>query len=196
MANFKAVSGWTWFAITLEEIYGNSILTFYAAHDSYTGLITGLPARSESTTLAGFYTDPLPAAKPNLKINFGCRRNSDQVCYRAMIGYFFQFKVWADKGLKVADLAFEISNSCGATGGCNVCWQANQCFSQRSNVIFELDLEQNTQTLLSRVPSGTYSFIVGDTNVASTFDDPIRVMNQGLRFSKNKFIKNNNSPNI
>lgn len=111
VANFKAVSGWTWFAITVEEIYANSILTFYAAHDSYTGFAAGsLPARSERTTLTGFYTDPLPAAKPNLKINFGCRRNADQVCYRAMIGYFFQLKIWADRGLRATDLAFEISN--------------------------------------------------------------------------------------
>jgi hypothetical protein len=77
VANFKAASGWTWFAITVQEIYQNSILTFYAAHDSYTGLLTGLPAKSETTTLSGFYTDPLPAAKPQLKIYFGCRRNAD-----------------------------------------------------------------------------------------------------------------------
>lgn len=90
VANFKAASGWTWFAITVEEIYANSILTFYAAQDSYTGLLSPtFPAKMETVTLTGFYTDPLPADKPNVKINLGCRRNSDQVCYRAMIGYLF-----------------------------------------------------------------------------------------------------------
>jgi hypothetical protein len=45
-----------------------------------------------------------------------------------MIGYFFQFKIWAGRGLSLAELAFEISNSCGSAG-CAVCWTANQCFS-------------------------------------------------------------------
>jgi len=52
---FKAFSGWMYFAITVEEIYGNSIVTFYAAADSYSNLLANVPAKSESTTLKGFY---------------------------------------------------------------------------------------------------------------------------------------------
>lgn len=49
--NIKAASGWTYFAITVNEIYGNSILTFYAAQDSYTSLLASMPAQKESATL-------------------------------------------------------------------------------------------------------------------------------------------------
>jgi hypothetical protein len=91
-----------------------------------------------------------------------------------LIGYFFQFKIWANKGLKLADLAFEISNACGSAG-CSVCWQANQCFSQRSNLIFELDLEQDGQSITSKLPLNAYTFQLGATSAVSVFDDPIRV---------------------
>ncbi len=98
--SFKAVSGWMYFAITVQEIYGNSILTFYAAANSYSNLLPSMPAKGESTTLQGFYTDP--AASPAVKIYFGCRRNMNGVCYRSMSGYFFNFKIWADKSLTQA----------------------------------------------------------------------------------------------
>jgi hypothetical protein len=92
--NFKAASGWTWFALTIDEVYGNSILSFYAAHDSYSAAIAGgPPAKVEMSTLTGFYTDP--AASPNKKIYFGCRRNVKGVCYRSTSGYFYSFKIWS-----------------------------------------------------------------------------------------------------
>jgi two-component system chemotaxis response regulator CheY len=58
----------------------------------------------ETVTLAGFYTDPLPAAKPQLKLYLGCRRNSDLICYRPMIGYFYQLKIWDSLALSSAQL--------------------------------------------------------------------------------------------
>lgn len=71
--SFLAQSGWTWFSIVVEEVYGNSVVSFYAANNGYTtGLLTSPspPARLEKVTLTGFYTDP--AASANIKINFGC----------------------------------------------------------------------------------------------------------------------------
>ena len=65
---------------------------------------------------------------------------------------------------------------------------ASQCFSQRSNLIFELDLEQDTQSIKSKLPLNYYTFQLGATTDVSVFDDPIRVTLQGLRFTKNKFI--------
>jgi len=66
VGSVKALSGWTWFAITLQEIYGNTILTFYTGHDNYVQpfLANDFAVKVETVTLAGFYTDPLPAAKP------------------------------------------------------------------------------------------------------------------------------------
>jgi hypothetical protein len=140
--SFKAVSGWTWFAITVEEVYGNSVLSFYAAHDSYSGLITpGPPAKLEKVTLTGFYTDPAPS--PNIEVYFGCRRNVKGVCYRSMVGYFYYLKVWEQMALTLGNLASEITGSCG-NAGCTVCHIDNKCFSQRNVLIYELDLEQNT----------------------------------------------------
>lgn len=141
--SFLSQSGWTWFSIVVEEVYGNSIVSFYAANDGYT---TGLlappnpPARLERVTLTGFYTDPAPSA--NIKIYFGCRRNVKGVCYRTQIGYLYQFKIWSATALTAANLALEITASCG-NAGCNVCHTDNKCFSQRDVTIFELDLEQN-----------------------------------------------------
>jgi hypothetical protein len=42
----------------------------------------------------------------------------------------------------------------------------------------------------------TYTFRLGASTAISVFDDPIRVTLQGLRFSKNKFIENTNTPTI
>ena len=142
VASMKATSGWTWFAITVQEIYANTILTFYASHDSYVAPFAtdGLSAKVETVTLTGFYTDPLPTDKPQLKIYFGCRRNSDLVCYRAMIGYFYQMKIWQDQALKPINLAPEVSTACGSAG-CLVCPVAGSCLSSKSTLIFEVDLE-------------------------------------------------------
>ena len=118
----KALSGWTWFAITLQEIYGNTILTFYSGHDSYTApfITADFIVKVETVTLAGFYTDPLPVAKPQLKLYFGCRRNSDLICYRPMIGYFYQLKIWDSLALSSVQLQTEISSTCLA-GACLLC---------------------------------------------------------------------------
>jgi hypothetical protein len=106
VAGMKALSGWTWFAITLQEIYGNTILTFYSGHDNYIApfVAADFIVKVETVTLAGFYTDPLPSAKPQLKLYLGCRRNSDLICYRPMIGYFYQLKIWDSLALSSAQL--------------------------------------------------------------------------------------------
>lgn len=125
--------GWTWFSIVVQVIYGNSLLTFYAANDAYTGLSAPVPAKSEVTTLTGYYVDP-PAA-PTLMIYFGCRRNTKLVCYRALSGYFYSFKVWGSQALTPINLGFEITTSCGVAG-CGVCHTDNLCFSQRNMLIY------------------------------------------------------------
>ena len=143
---FKAASGWTWFSISVQEVYGKSVVSFYAAHDSYTGLASPPPAKTEKVTLSGYYTDPV--ASPNIKIYFGCRRNMRGVCYRSMLGYFFHFKIWAAQALTPAQLGSEITTTCGSAA-CGVCHTDGKCFSQRSLIIYELDLEQDTQLLTS-----------------------------------------------
>ncbi len=97
--------------------------------------------------------------------------------------------------MKSTDLAFEVTNLCGAAG-CGVCPPSGQCFSQRSNLIFELDLEQDNQQIVSQRTTDVYDFRLGATTSVSLFDDPIRVKNQGLKFSKNKFIESMNTPTI
>jgi hypothetical protein len=185
----KAASGWTWYSIVVEEVYGNSILTFYTSHDSYTGLPAApdVPARSEKVTLIGKYTDPTPS--PTVKIYFGCRRNFKGVCYRPLSGYFYQFKIWAGTGLKSVDLANEISTACTAgLGGCAVCALDGKCFTERSVIVFEVDFENDAQVINSKRPHTNFQFVLGSSTDGDKAD-PIRVPNQGLKFDKFKYVK-------
>lgn len=148
----------------------------------------------EQTTLTGYYTDPSPSA--NIMIYFGCRRNMKQVCYRPMNGYFYYFKIWSNQGLTQAQLQSEITNSCGTTG-CGVCDTDNTCFSARSVLIYQLDLEQNSQILTSTLPvSPAITFQLGANSGFDATTDPTRVPLQGLHFGKGLYIESLSTINI
>ena len=133
---------------------------------------------------------------------FGCRRNADLVCYRSMIGYFYQLKVWDSLALRSNQLQLEFTSNCGSSS-CTFCpavgplGTSGTCIQAQPQLIFELDLEQDTQILLSqRTAPVEYQFKLGASTGISTFDDPIRVKLQGLKFGKNKYIQSLNTPLI
>lgn len=84
------------------------------------------------------------------------------------------------------------------TAGCSVCDTDNKCFSERSVVIFDLDLEQNTQSLLTTIPLNPAPFVfqMGATNLVDPSDDPYRVPFQGLHFSKGLFLEGQSTISI
>jgi len=105
------------------------------------------------------------------------------VCYRPMSGYFYNFKVWAAQALTPAQLGFEITPTCGSA--CTVCPISGQCLNALSLILYQLDLEQNTQTIGS---TGTvYQFQLGPD--ASSTNDPTRVPFQGLHFGAGQYVQ-------
>ena len=96
-----------------------------------------------------------------------------------MIGYFYQLKIWDSLALSSAQLQTEISSTCLA-GACLLCpnvivGAGRPCLQSLSSLIFELDLEQDAQTLNSQRTGTQYQFKLGESTAVSTFDDPIRV---------------------
>jgi hypothetical protein len=78
-----------------------------------------------------------------------------------------------------------------------VCPTDGQCFNKRNVIIFELDMEQNTQAIISQKPvAPVYNFQLGETASSDLDSDPTRVPFQGLSFSKGKYITSLNSPII
>lgn len=57
-------------------------------------------------------------------------------------------------------------------------------------MIFELDLEQNTQSLTTTIPSTPAPFVfqLGASPLVDPSDDPYRVPFQGLHFQKGLFL--------
>eukprot|EP00347_Sterkiella_histriomuscorum_P023935 403332874 len=190
ISGFKAQTGWTWFAITVSNQFQISTITFYATNELYTGLTAAIPFKSEQFVIAGMFgtsaiPDPLSA---NNILSYGCNYDKNLNCNNPLIGYFYESKIWNVQALTSTQLAFEVQTTC--TGGCIICATIDsQCFSAKSLSIVDLDLEQNTQTLTDS-SGNSNSFIQGLTTTASTADyDPIRIPEQGMRFSKTSFIK-------
>lgn len=63
-------------------------------------------------------------------------------------------------------------------------------------VIYELDLEQDSQLITSAKPTTAFDFQLGATPTPDFDDDPIRVPYQGLWFSKGKFVQSLNTPSV
>ncbi|CDW88903.1 UNKNOWN [Stylonychia lemnae] len=186
---FKAQSGWTWFAITVSELFQYSTITLFASNDAYTGQVAATPFKSESFILDGIYGvvgTPDPSTSSNI-LSIGCQFDSYSNCNKPLSGYFFELKIWEDKALTSVQLAFEVKMTC--TGSCSVCPSVDsKCFDQRSLTILDLDLEIDAQTVTD-TSGNSYDFLQGNTvTVGASDGDPIRIPFQGMRFSSTSFL--------